>query len=369
MKEQATKMAGSFTGQMLARALINGSLNASQLEDLITTDTLAGTYFGAARELVKSGTMGGIFSSQQAFNAMAGAPTLLPYLLAAQGQLIAASDALTGYLAGNATAMAEIMDSSTLLDYWTAIPANKTRIQGFVNQPGSVLYRAVYTATQAITWPNLIQGSYAELGPGGNGGGATGGNNAGSGGSGGEAKFGILPSLPTPGSSVTITVPTSPGTATSIGALVTAASGLTGDSNITTGGAKSGGGTTAGQTCYDTALLTAVAQPRTGSKQGGNGGAVSGYPSGSGTAGLTGSGGAGATANNAPGRAQPGTGYGSGAGAGASGGTGEPGVNAVSTDYGSAGSGGGQDGVSAGPGGNGAGGLAVIYGVLAAPAA
>lgn len=367
-------MAGSFTAQEIARALINGNLTGAELETLVTSGTMAATYLGACRDLFTSGTMNAILNSQVGFTSLVGSATLLPYLLNSRGADIAASDNATACITTVPAAMAAIVDSTTFLDFWISVAENRTRLSNRVNASGSVLVRQQFTENGTYTVPEggLLRLSYFVIGPGGNGGSSFDGRfYNGTGGSGGGASFGTVSpgSIPAAGENIIITVPTSAGSNATIGAFATGASGNNGISNTSSAPNVPGGGSTSGSSCYDTAVTTAVYQPNTGTRMGGMGGGVINVSTGSnGTAGLTGSGGiAGGTNGGGAGGGTAGTGYGSGGGAG----QGNPsssfkdGQSAAATDYGSGGGGASGAGVIDGTGGTGAGGLAIIYGVKA----
>lgn len=365
-------MAGSFTAQEIARALINGNLTGAELETLVTSGTMASTYLGACRDLFTSGTMNAILNSQVGFTSLVGSATLLPYLLNFRGVDIAASDNATAWITTVPAAMVAIVDSTTFLDLWISVAENRTRLSNRANASGSVLVRQQFTENGTYTVPagGLLRLSYFVIGPGGNGGSTPNGSYKGTGGSGGGASFGTVPpgSIPAAGENIIITVPTSAGSDATIGAFATGASGANGISITTSAQNVPGGGFTSGSSCYDTDVTTAVYQPNTGTKAGGMGGGVISNTIGSnGTAGLTGSGGIAGGTGGGAGGGTAGTGYGSGGGAGQH----NPsssyanGQSAAATDYGCGGGGAAGAGVIAGTGGTGAGGLAIIYGVKA----
>jgi len=346
---------------LLTHSILNGQITGAELDALI-----AGGYGGTWKALLKSRDLSILLKNPTSLSALFASASAFSLLLDSEGAELAGSDAATETIVKTSGGILLIVTSTAYLDLWNTVPANKTRMQAWVNGTGSKLRRAVYTASDTWIAPGtpIVGMSGSSVGGGGNGSYGSwdsGYARSGGGGGGGAVETKSATSgLPTTNQTITVG---SAAAASSIGSFLTAAAGGNGTWGSSGG---TGGGSDTG-TIYDTDLTNALWQPSTASKRGGNGGAGWGYSGNAngnaGSAGLTGSGGAG---GNQYGSyctsAYEGTGIGSGGGSGAtiypSGASGAGGRHA--SGYGNGG--GGGSGVSSYyAGGNGSPGLAVKH--------
>lgn len=334
--------------------LLSGAISSAQLE----ADLSDPLYLGPWRELMKSTELSALLNNATALNAIFGSPTAFSGLLDRAGHVLAASDVSTEIISNNSNAILTVVSNADYLNYWNSVPANKARLQSRVNAVGSKIKRVQYTSSG--TWVLPVEGILA-LGFFGVGAGSSGGTGgvggSGYGGGGGEAKWGfITESLPV--SNVAVTVASNQNS--SFGSFFVADK---------SNSSQTGGGSDSGDSIYETSWSDSIFQIKTGSKKGGNGGAMqssnaqSGY---SGSPGFSGSGGSGGTYSSGYSYGgNPGTGIGSGGGSGAAGGAyGQYAGNPASIpNYGSGGGGGAGNGTST-AGGAGCSGVLVINYIL-----
>lgn len=312
-------MPGTITGLQIAKDLIDGSMDAAELETNLTTN--AASYLGAFKALVKSGTLVALLNSSAAFAALHGSDTALQYAISnplVQDAILASSAGRTS-LAGTSEALATILNDSALRDKFLDDSNFKTALETATNN-STYLYRETVTATGNYTphADGIAAMFIVAVGPGGSGGTANN-NRGGSGGSAGAMSGKQIAVASIPSSPVACAVPTTAGTSTSFGALLTVASGVNGSatsSTTTGGGTTSGGGVASGLS--NTNLDAAAWHYADFVEQGGDGGGggIDGGPQSgiNGEAGVTGSGGTGATSANPAGGA--GSGFCSGGGGG-----------------------------------------------------
>lgn len=264
-------MSGTITGTKLAKDLLSGSINAAALETMLTTNS--DDYLGAWRSLAKSGSVSALINNTDAFNAVTGSDTALQYLIqnpAIHDAILASSTGRTN-LASTSEALAFILNDSTYRSKFLANSNFKTALESAVNN-STYLYRETVTATGNYT-PNaagIAAMFIVAVGKGGTGGTANN-NRGGQGGSGGQMVGKHIPVASIPTTAVSCTIPTSAGSPTTFGALVSATSGTNGSaSNSTNSGGGTGSGAAANMT--NTNLDTAAWHYNDFTEQGGDGG-------------------------------------------------------------------------------------------------
>lgn len=347
---------------LLTHSILNGQITGPELDTLI-----AGGYGGTWKALLKSRDLSILLANPSSLSALFASASAFGLLLDLEGAELAGSDDATETIVKTSASILLIVTNTAYLDLWQTVPANKTRMQGWINGTGSKLRRAVYTSSDTWVAPGtpIVGQSSSVVGGGGNGsyGQWDGGmGKSGGGGSGAEVKTASATSgLPT--SNQTITIGSAAATS-SDGSFLSSAAGANGPFGS---GTAIGGGSDSG-TLYDTDLTNAIWQPNTASKKGGNGGGAWGLSfNANGNYGIdglnnTGAGAAGTQNGSSCTSAGGGSGIGSGGGGGAviypSGASGANGGNA--SGYGCGG--GGGSGVSS-PynGGSGSGGLVVKH--------
>ena len=301
----------TYTGLDLVQRLLAGQVSGSQLETALTTN--AALYLGPWREILKATELRALLNSPTALAAIFGSATAFAGLLDTAGALLAASDGATELIAKSSSAMITVVSNTDYLDLWVQTPANKTRLNAWVNATGSKIRRQDFTSSGDYTpHADALLVSYSIVAGGQDGwqGGVHGG---GGGGGGGEIRTVNLDddvpgvtavALGEKGNGITAAGNTTFGAISATGA-------PGGGSNSATG--RAGGGSNVG-TVYDTALSTAIWQPTTAQKQGGTGGAgrAVGSGVGAGSAGLGDFGGDGGPS----GEGGDGGGFGSGGGGG-----------------------------------------------------
>lgn len=355
--------------QHIAHLLLGGYIDSAALETALTTND---QFAGAWKRLLRSGTAKALIASTTAFTIIAGSATAFGQLLELSGTQLAASDSATEAISNNSTAIKTVVTNSIYLNLWNNVPANKTRLQARINASGSKLKRQEWTSSGTWTAPGtpIVALSVFAVGSGGSGGvgGWNGGSTAGEAGSGGSGAESATKSATTslPITNQTITVASGAAATSSFGSFLTAAGGVTGSK----GGSTTSGGGSDVSSIYDITPSSAIWQPNTASKQGGNGG--NGGSSGgnvNGTAGLVGLSGTGGVAGTVVGgpaatSSGGGSGIGTGGGSGAiiypSGAGGANGGSVGSGNYGCGG--GGGSGTSVGSNGGTSGdGLVIAY--------
>lgn len=269
----------SFTGVDIVFRLLNGALNGTDLETALTTD--APKYLGPFIEILKSVELNALFNSSVALNSIFSSAAATQAMLDNAGEILAASDDITEIISNNSSAIKTVVTNSTYLDLWYATSANFSRLLARINASGSKLIGESFTSSGTWTNPGgLIAFAYYCNGHGGAGGNAQ--NNGGhyyggSGGSGGESVFGQItdPNL-CPVGNLTITIPTSIASPTTIDAIASAAAGLNGETLGSARTETTGGGTTSGDAIYPIGFANGATGhiwiPTTGRKQGGAGG-------------------------------------------------------------------------------------------------
>ena len=266
-------MSGTITGTKLAKDILAGVYNAGALETLLTTQ--ADLYLGPFKALVKSGSMSAFVANTDAYNAVTGSATALRYCMESPvlREAVLADPTARTTLTQTSEALAYILNTETLRLEFLKDSAFVTALQAAVHN-GSYLYRETLTSTGNYT-PHMdgVAAMYVvAVGRGGQG--ATANNNyGGQGGSGGEIAGGYIPVSDIPTTPVACTLPTSAGTPTTFGSLVSADSGVNGArayTMVTGGGSTTGGGAVTGLT--NNTLDSAAFHIYDFTEQGGDGG-------------------------------------------------------------------------------------------------
>lgn len=288
-------MAGSMTGLKLARDLLAGSLSGPQLETNLTTNS--DHYLGPWKELLNSKMLSALVLSDTARAAVNASATAAANLVDSQAWRTAVlqSTAAIDEIVTSSVALAAVLNNATARAHMLSDSGFVTALEAEVNDPGSYIVLDEVTATGNWTHPgvDVLAMAVAAAGPGGNGQNSHA-DYGGDGGTGGELVFEVLDTGDIPSSDVACTVPTTAGSSTTFGALVSAVTGISSDT--TPAGSTTNGGASANLTNND---LDASAWHKDSFSQAGPVGGIGGLNANApetgsaGTAGINGSGGAG----------------------------------------------------------------------------
>lgn len=365
-------MAGTLTGLRLTQAILKGTINSAQLENLLVTDP--GTYLSPWKTLINNKTFSTIVDKPAALDVVVGSDTAFLSILdnTSSAQYFAHSLKTTEVICANSSSCFTVISDINYLNYWKNVPANYTNLKNQVNAVGSKLKRVIIT-TPGVSVFNVPSGGVLCMallvaGGGGNGASSAPDSRGCQGGSGAELKTqSYTTGLPLGGSSVNITVGTA-GISSDVAGYLSALGGLSGLTDNNSGSPRLGPGTNSG-VFFDPSWETAVYQYDMGFQGGSGGGGYAGYPmggpysNGNGTPGQAGAGAGsvGGTGGGGSGGGGGGQGLCSGGGGGGRDPSNGAGGGFGGGLYGNGGGGGGQGTFGQGPGGGGGQGVVSIY--------